>query len=407
MTAERHRRADYPRPRFAACSSTRTKSESGIQNDVADVFYLMRIRSLVCFLLLLALGHATLSAHDPGLSVTDVKIHDTGIDVTTGFALADAQLFLPADERPAAKWTTAEFARSQPRLAAIATQLWEIQSADGVPLQLGESSVHLEEGDNVSFRLSYAAPPRGTLTFRALQLGVLPPAHRQFVTVTALRDGVLAQKLLSAREDALAVSLRAPGEMPLANEPPPSFTGFFKLGVVHIWKGYDHLLFLFALLVVCRTFRSIVVIISCFTLAHSLTLALATLNVVNLPSRLVEPAIALSIVYVGIENLLRRGAEPRGRHVLTFVFGLIHGFGFASVLRELGVGSDGRGLAMPLFTFNLGVELGQIAIAAVVLPIVWQLRKQERFVRLGIPLLSATIALAGLWWLVDRTLLNA
>jgi len=93
----------------------------------------------------------------------------------------------------------------------------------------------------------------------------------------------------------------------------PTFLSFIKLGVEHIWTGYDHLLFLFGLLVVCRSFRSIVGIVSCFKFAHSLTLALATLDIVNLPARLVEPAIAASIVYVGAENLWRRGEEPRGR----------------------------------------------------------------------------------------------
>jgi hydrogenase/urease accessory protein HupE len=156
---------------------------------------------------------------------------------------------------------------------------------------------------------------------------------------------------------------------------------------------------------VCRTFKSIVAIITCFTLAHSTTLALATLDVVNLPGRFTEPAIAATIVFVGLENLFRRGAEPPGRWALTFAFGLIHGFGFASVLRELGVGEGGTGIAMPLFTFNAGVEIGQIAIAAVVLPVVWRLRKNEKFVTRGVPALSAAVAAAGLYWFLERTVL--
>jgi hydrogenase/urease accessory protein HupE len=207
--------------------------------------------------------------------------------------------------------------------------------------------------------------------------------------------------LLSARDLVL--------EVPLPDEPVaerPTFWGFVKLGVEHIWGGYDHLLFLFALLIVCRTFRSIVAIVSCFTIAHSITLALATLDVVNLPAKWVEPAIAASIVFVGVENLLRRGEEPKGRWALTFAFGLVHGFGFASVLRDLGLGRGSEGIAMPLFTFNLGVELGQIAIAAVVLPIVWQMRKDEKFVQRGVPVLSALVAAAGLYWFLDRTVLG-
>jgi len=183
-----------------------------------------------------------------------------------------------------------------------------------------------------------------------------------------------------------------------------TFWSFLRLGIEHIWTGYDHLLFLFALLVVCRSFKSIVAIISCFTLAHSITLALATLNLVSLPSRITEPAIAASIVYVGVENLLRRGAEPKGRWILTFVFGLIHGFGFASVLRQLGVGENGTSIVMPLFTFNAGVEVGQITIAAIVLPIVWRLRKHQEFLRYGVPALSAIVSAAGLYWFLQRTI---
>jgi hypothetical protein len=119
----------------------------------------------------------------------------------------------------------------------------------------------------------------------------------------------------------------------------------------------------------------------------------------------VEAAIAASIVFVGAENLWRRGAEPPGRWALTFVFGLVHGFGFASVLRDLGVGSGGQGIGMPLFTFNLGVEVGQVAIAAVVLPVVWQLRKREWFIRAGVPVISGIVAVAGLFWLLQRTVL--
>jgi hydrogenase/urease accessory protein HupE len=207
--------------------------------------------------------------------------------------------------------------------------------------------------------------------------------------------------LFGAALPLLAASTGAP-----AAEVSPTFWGFLQLGIAHIWTGYDHLLFLFGLLVVCRSFRSIVIIISCFTVAHSVTLALATWNVVHLPARLVEPMIAASILFVGVENLARHGAEPRGRWALTFAFGLIHGFGFANVLRDLGVGSNGHGLAMPLFSFNLGVEIGQVTIAALVLPLIWRLRRHPAFVRRGVPALSGLVAAAGLYWLLERTVLS-
>src|SRR5262249_19918028 len=141
---------------------------------------------------------------------------------------------------------------------------------------------------------------------------------------------------------------------------------FLWMGIEHIATGYDHLAFLLGLLIVASTMRAVARLITSFTVAHSITLALATLDVIRLPALVVEPLIALSIVYVGVENL--RGGDREGRWRLTFLFGLIHGCGFASALRDAGVGSAGPGVAMPLICFNLGVELGQLALAALVLP---------------------------------------
>lgn len=184
------------------------------------------------------------------------------------------------------------------------------------------------------------------------------------------------------------------------------FWDFLQLGVRHIWTGYDHLLFLFGLLVVCRSFRSVVIIISCFTVAHSVTLALVTLGAVHLPGHLVEPLIAASILFIGVENLMRRGEEARARGAVAFSFGLIHGFGFANVLRDLGVGTSGSGVAVPLLGFNLGVEIGQLTVAALALPLLWQLRQMPAFVRFGVPILSGLVAAVGLYWLLERTVLG-
>ncbi len=344
---------------------------------------------MLCFL---AVGVAALRAHDPGISSMQGELRADAIVLVTGFAPGDVQQLLPPEMRHEGAWSQAEFDAARAALVAIAPEIWEVRVGGDV-LRPREARAELLAGDNVSLTLVY---PRGDvgakLSLRAMKLGDLPSGHRQFVIVADEKGSVIWKKLLRAEDPVVGDS--------------PTWWEFILLGVEHIWTGYDHLLFLFALLVVCGSFRSIVAIVSCFTLAHSITLALAALNVVNLPARLVEPAIAASIVYVGVENLVRRGAEPRGRWALTFGFGLIHGFGFASVLRDLGVGgAGGQGIALPLVTFNLGVELGQIAIAAVVLPVVWQLRKREGFRRRGVPALSAVVALAGLWWFVERTVL--
>jgi hydrogenase/urease accessory protein HupE len=184
-----------------------------------------------------------------------------------------------------------------------------------------------------------------------------------------------------------------------------SFANFLSLGVKHILTGYDHLLFLFGLLIVARGFVSALTIITSFTIAHSITLAVATLHLVQIPSRIVEPLIAASIVFVGVENLLR-GDIPNARRMVPFGFGLIHGFGFASALRAADIGSGAGGIVLPLFSFNLGVELGQVMVAAVALPIIWKLRENPMFVARWAPACSAAVVLLGSFWLVERVYTN-
>lgn len=354
------------------------------------------------------------SAHDPGISTAQGQFRATGLEILVGFAPADAEQLLPPEARVSGKWTQAEFVAAQSLLAGLAPQILELRTSGGA-IAPSETRVELAAGDALNFFLVFPLAQPGVVTLRSCQLGALPAGHRQFVIIADEQGSTLAKKLLSAKDDGLEISLRPAGGageagdgVTVAAEPAeaPTFWGFLQLGVEHIWTGYDHVLFLFALLVVCRSFRSIVAIITCFTLAHSITLALATLEVVNLPSRFVEAAIAASIVFVGLENVVRRGAEPKGRWALTFAFGLIHGFGFASVLKDLGVGQGGQGLAMPLFTFNAGVEVGQVVVAAIVLPIVWRLRTNETFLRRGVPALSAVIAGAGLYWFLERTVFS-
>jgi hydrogenase/urease accessory protein HupE len=361
----------------------------------------------------LSLGLAArLHAHDPGLSTTQVELGAAGLRATIGFAPADLRALLPPGAHvPGASWSGQDFDSARPYLSVLAPKLVGA-SDDRGEIPWIEDSLSLASGNSVIFKLSGSRPPVGHLTLRPLVLDRLPPGHRDYISVSLESGDLLVEKLVGANDGPVSVALpaasaQAGGSQAVPESHPPTFWGFLRLGIAHIWTGYDHLLFLFGLLLVCRSFRSIIGIISCFTVAHSITLALATLGIVNLPSSLVEPMIAASIFYVGLENLARRGAEPKGRWALTFGFGLIHGFGFASALRELGIGSRGHGIAMPLLTFNLGVEIGQVSIAAIVLPIVWQLRKNPGFVRYGVPILSAIVALAGLYWFLQRTVFQA
>jgi hydrogenase/urease accessory protein HupE len=184
---------------------------------------------------------------------------------------------------------------------------------------------------------------------------------------------------------------------------PPRRINFFALGVEHIITGYDHLLFLAALLLVCRSLREAAAVITFFTVAHSITLTLAALDIVRLPARIVEPAIAASIVYVGLENIFGRHRFA-GRAAITFAFGLVHGLGFASALREVGLGSRSVGIAMPLLKFSIGLESGQLCIAALLLRVLLALRRRPGFELRAIPILSIIISLLGGYWLVTRVM---
>ena len=173
---------------------------------------------------------------------------------------------------------------------------------------------------------------------------------------------------------------------------------FFLLGVEHIATGYDHLLFLLALILCGGRLLQLLKIITAFTLAHSITLGAAALGLVSLPSALVEAVIALSIAYVAFENLFPKFAISR-RWTISFLFGLMHGFGFSSVLQELGLPRDG--LLLALLNFNLGVEAGQLLAVAVVVPALLWLRK-TRWERVVVRALSALVLLVGLGLFIER-----
>lgn len=179
-----------------------------------------------------------------------------------------------------------------------------------------------------------------------------------------------------------------------------TFWTFLRLGIVHIFTGYDHLAFLVSLVIVTTKLRSLIKIVTSFTVAHSITLALATFNIVVLPSRLTESAIALSIAYVALENLL--GWQAIERYRITFLFGLAHGFGFSNVLREMELSRVHLGLS--LFSFNLGVEIGQVAFVLALFPlIIWvsSLRWQPQFQKA----VSLGVLCLAVYWFVRRAFL--
>ncbi|NHW37034.1 HupE/UreJ family protein [Paenibacillus aceris] len=187
------------------------------------------------------------------------------------------------------------------------------------------------------------------------------------------------------------------GTVSSADPATSSWFSFFKLGINHILTGYDHMLFLLALLLRKQSFKQYASIITAFTLAHSITLTLAVLGFISLPSRIVESVIALSICYVALENMFRK--ELRNRWIVTFLFGLIHGIGFSDILREMNLPKSH--LAVDLISFNVGIECIQLCLVLVLLPILIFLQKKS-FFRSTINIGSLVITALGGIWLVER-----
>jgi hydrogenase/urease accessory protein HupE len=192
----------------------------------------------------------------------------------------------------------------------------------------------------------------------------------------------------------------------LANPPRPATSGevarqYFGLGYTHILpKGLDHILFVVGIFLLSARWRSILLQVSTFTVAHSITLGLTMYGIVSLPARVVEPMIALSIAYVAIENLVTSDLKP-WRLALVFSFGLLHGMGFAGVLRELGLPRSQ--FLTALLTFNVGVEFGQLSVIAIAFALVayWRSSRQT-YRRLIVQPASLAIALTGLYWTIQR-----
>lgn len=173
---------------------------------------------------------------------------------------------------------------------------------------------------------------------------------------------------------------------------------YLVIGVQHIWLGIDHLLFILALVLAKLRPWDYVKVLTAFTVGHSLTIALAALDIVRLPSSFVEPFIALSIAYVAVENIFRK--QVNRRWLVALLFGLIHGFGFAQVLQESPVDS----IVLALISFNVGVEIGQLSVLVLVIPLLLWLRRFTKVYTYSNAVISGGIMLFGLFWFVIRVI---
>ena len=362
----------------------------------------------VLLLLTLLFGAALPAvAHKPSDSYLTLAVDGDKVHGQWDIALRDLEFAIGVDGNADGQLTWDEIRARHDAIAAYALARLSIA---GCPVKAGDQLVdNHTDGAYTVLRFTAACG----VAPRQLQVGYrlfadTDPQHKGLVKISA--NGSTRTAIFGVDQPDQTFALA--GDASRMGE----FADYVKHGVWHIWIGFDHILFLLSLLLpavlVWRAggwdkapdFRSAAVdvlkIISAFTLAHSVTLSLAALQIVSLPSRWVESAIAASVVIAALNNVVP--IVHGKRWIAAFVFGLIHGFGFASVLADLGLPPDS--LALALIGFNVGVEVGQVAVVAAFLPLAFAVRASWFYRRVVLVGGSAVIALLAVVWLGERAL---
>lgn len=361
-------------------------------------------------ILFLALFLASLpaAAHKPSDSYLALRIDGSTVDVQWDIALRDLEYAIGIDTDGDGAITWAELQARHDAISAYALARLTI-SADGercASTAAGHQVDRHSDGTYAVLRFAAVCPKDArSLTATYALFFELDPLHRGLVR---LEERGATRSLIFSPEQPTQ-PLGVAGSSPLRQ-----IVEFSREGVFHIWTGFDHVLFLLSLLLpavlrreaarwvpvpgfrqaLCKTF----VIVTAFTLAHSLTLTLASLELVALPARWVESAIAASVIAAALNNVYP--VLERRLWMVAFLFGLIHGFGFASVLRDLGLPREG--LVLALASFNLGVEAGQLAIVAALMPLAFAIRQTWLYRRLTLSAGSLLIVAVACVWLFER-----
>jgi hydrogenase/urease accessory protein HupE len=342
--------------------------------------------------LLLALPRGVI-AHPAPFSYVDLSLNPDGIDASITIHMIDLAQDLQLDQLFIYNPAMVEAARDR-ILTLIADRLAVgTASTDRVrPEWRGAQPLVERAALRVLLRYPLAGST-GVLRVSGPALFPYDPIHQTFVNV--YEAGELRQQAILDRTPRTIEYFAGTRQGTLE-----VVRRFLPAGIHHILIGPDHILFLLGLILLGGSFRRLLLIVTAFTLAHSVTLSLAALGLVNPPSRVIEPAIALSIIYVGADNLLGRGGRDV-RAWIAFGFGFVHGFGFAGVLREMGL--PPAALGWSLFAFNVGVELGQALIVAAAASALALLRsRSRRAAELVAVAGSAVVIVAGTFWFVER-----
>jgi hypothetical protein len=363
-------------------------------------------------LLLVALLFSTQAfAHKPSDSYLAVSVDGAVVRGQWDIALRDLEFAIGLDANGNGEISWGELKSKRKEAESYAFSRLNIFS-DGKSCALATADFLVDEHSDGTYAVMRFNADCGGRAPASLEVAYslffdIDPTHRGLLRFE--RGGTSQTAVLSPERPRLAFKV---GE----SSPLAQFFDYLREGVWHIWIGFDHILFLLSLLLPSvlllkngawqpagrfqETFWDVLKVVTSFTIAHSITLSLAALSVISLPSRLVESTIALSVVLAALNNLWPLVAERRW--AVAFAFGLIHGFGFASVLADLGL-PQGT-LLLALVGFNLGVEVGQLAIVTAFLPLAYALRGSWFYRRLVFTGGSAAIALVASVWLAERAL---
>jgi hypothetical protein len=364
----------------------------------------------VRFLVLAALLFSGVTfAHKPSDSYLAISVDGAALRGQWDIALRDLEFAIGLDADGNGEITWGELKSRRKQVESYALSRLKLL-ADGKPCALAPTDLLVDEHSDGAYAVLRFDADCGRRAPGSVEIAYslffdIDPTHRGLLLFE--RGGAAQTGVLSPERPRLA--FKAGEESALSQ-----FFDYLREGVWHIWIGFDHILFLLSLLLPSvlilkknewkaaeqfrDTFWDVFRVVTAFTIAHSITLSLAALSVIALPSRLVESTIALSVLLAALNNLWPVVAERRW--AVAFAFGLIHGFGFASVLTDLGL-PQGT-LLLALVGFNLGVEVGQLAIVAAFLPLAYTLRRTWFYRRLLFIGGSGAIALVAAWWLIER-----